>query len=726
MDIVGLLLDVGPSMGHENEDGSSDLDKAKNILSLFVQRKIFSQSDDRLCLFSYGSDATANELATDTDYQHISMEMDLRPADWELCRHIQGELEATNHRADFLDALIVVSTYLMNQLNSITDKKLKKKMDNGRRIIMILSNMDNPVRSESQELKSIIQGLKENQIELHFVGLASSQDSTTDPDTSQPGTSKDVPDRPPDGNAKPKTANQSKSESIVQQIVNELDGCAYDFREALAAVSIFEGKKKNSMAWNPDLVIGSSVRIPISGFKWVTREALPSFKKCSVRNPNEEIKREYDTFLPDDTSTEVDKEDIIKGYRYGTDLVPFTADDMANMKYKCDVREFSVIGFTSSSNIKRHYFAGKDTMLVLGRKNNQEAAVAVSALTQALQNTDSVAVVRKVYSANSSPTIGALMPVTDGVQGLCFVELPFTEDMRELEFPSLYTEENADAAEKGPTKEQLKAVDELIDAMDMSAIPDDIANPTLQRLFQVLAAKAADETCSLPELSSAISNAVNNTAYSSRWSDREQENFTQLYKLEKNEKLTKGGENNLYKDSNVTDSAHNPADKGDGEATNLTSLRSLDEDIPTEVRSIAPVQDFKMMLKQPKLVVSAFKSMAERILQLVQDSIGETLYNKALECLQTFRAEAVAEDDEEILKIVNDFLLSMKALLVTKGPADFWLLLIKESITLIDSNEASNSSITSLEKDKFLEDKGGDKVEQEPVPMDDDDLLDMM
>lgn len=48
---------------------------------------------------------------------------------------------------------------------------------------------------------------------------------------------------------------------------------------------------------------------------------------------------------------------------------------------------------------------------------------------------------------------------------------------------------------------------------------------------------------------------------------------------------------------------------------------------------------------------------------------------------------------------------------------------IAESITLIDSNEASNSSITSAEKDKFLEDKSGDKVEQEPVPMDDDDLV---
>ena len=62
--------------------------------------QIFSQSDDKVCLFSYGSNGTANELAADDEYQHISMERDLRPADWQLCNHVQTQLEATNHQAD--------------------------------------------------------------------------------------------------------------------------------------------------------------------------------------------------------------------------------------------------------------------------------------------------------------------------------------------------------------------------------------------------------------------------------------------------------------------------------------------------------------------------------------------------------------------------------------------------------------------------------------------------
>lgn len=61
---------------------------------------------------------------------------------------------------------------------------------------------------------------------------------------------------------------------------------------------------------------------------------------------------------------------LLPGYRYGTDLVPFTEDDMANMKYKCDSKEFSVIGFTKSSNVKRHYYCGKDTMVVRAQKQD--------------------------------------------------------------------------------------------------------------------------------------------------------------------------------------------------------------------------------------------------------------------------------------------------------------------------------------------------------------------
>lgn len=46
-----------------------------------------------------------------------------------------------------------------------------------------------------------------------------------------PSTSSGIHQRPSNnGQSKPKTQNQLKYESIAQQIISEIDGCAYDFR----------------------------------------------------------------------------------------------------------------------------------------------------------------------------------------------------------------------------------------------------------------------------------------------------------------------------------------------------------------------------------------------------------------------------------------------------------------------------------------------------------------
>lgn len=55
-----------------------------------------------------------------------------------------------------------------------------------------------------------------------------------------------------------------------------------------------------------------------------------------------------------------------------------------------------------------------------------------------------------------------------------YVDLPYIEDMREIEFPSLPVDdsETEKTTENRPTQEQLDAVDYLIDCMDMSAQPE--------------------------------------------------------------------------------------------------------------------------------------------------------------------------------------------------------------------------------------------------------------
>lgn len=45
--MVGLLLDVGSSMAYHDGDGMSHLDKAKDIISMFLQRKVRAKLENQ-------------------------------------------------------------------------------------------------------------------------------------------------------------------------------------------------------------------------------------------------------------------------------------------------------------------------------------------------------------------------------------------------------------------------------------------------------------------------------------------------------------------------------------------------------------------------------------------------------------------------------------------------------------------------------------------------------
>ena len=68
---------------------------------------------------------------------------------------------------------------------------------------------------------------------ITFFDSSSGPTGLPDPDRmddgEQPGTSAGRPDDQ-NGNAKPKTQAQIKSETLAQNIVNEVDGCAYNFQ----------------------------------------------------------------------------------------------------------------------------------------------------------------------------------------------------------------------------------------------------------------------------------------------------------------------------------------------------------------------------------------------------------------------------------------------------------------------------------------------------------------
>ena len=133
------------------------------------------------------------------------------------------------------------------------------------------------------------------------------------------------------------------------------------------------------------------------------------------------------------------------------------------------------------------FLIGDGCMLFQPPPDDEPSARALSALAHALMELNQVAIVRKVYRANSTPRLGALIPEEktdeDGnkYMSLVFIELPYMEDRRDYQFASL--------ANENPDEGQLEAVDQLIDSMmmdDEDLEPENVLNPYNQHLYRLI------------------------------------------------------------------------------------------------------------------------------------------------------------------------------------------------------------------------------------------------
>ncbi|KAG8125231.1 hypothetical protein E2320_020543 [Naja naja] len=264
----------------------------------------------------------------------------------------------------------------------------------------------------------------------------------------------------------------------------------YTFRDSLERLSMFKKVERRPMPWLCQLTIGSNLSIRIFTEEKVKKSWIVVDAKTHKK---EDIQKETVYCLNDDDETEVPKEDVIQGFRYGSDIIPFSKVDEEQMKYKTDGKCFAVLGFCRSSLVQTYRYMGNQVLKVFAAKDDEAAAVALSALINALSELDMVAIVRYVYDRRSYPQVGAAFPlIKDEYECLVYVQLPYMEDLRHYMFSSLKNNKKC-----APTEEQLSAVDSLIDSMSLVCEGDtegtvvDIfktnkfPNPLFQRLYQM-------------------------------------------------------------------------------------------------------------------------------------------------------------------------------------------------------------------------------------------------
>uniref|UniRef100_A0A1A8J444 X-ray repair cross-complementing protein 5 n=2 Tax=Nothobranchius kuhntae TaxID=321403 RepID=A0A1A8J444_NOTKU len=716
-----LCMDVGFSMSNSAPGEESAFELAKKVIQKFVQRQVFAETKDEVALVLFGTDSTKNPLCQDGQYENITVHRPLVVPDFELLMEIEHQIQPENQQADWLDALVVC----MDLLRTHTQGKKYDRCN-----IVVLTDLN--TQASSDNLDVIVENLKQAGTTLQFFlpfSVAADEEGQGGEDRRDPGEA--VP-------GKSLSREQKNSLEMVKHIMLSLDEeegleQVYTFRNAIEQLCMFKRIERKPMAWPCQLTIGSSLSIRIVGYKAVTEERL---KKMWVTvdaqsSKKDDVKRETVYCLDDDNETEVMKEDIIQGFRYGSDIVPFSKVDQDQMKYKHDGKCFAVLGFTKQNSVPRHHFMGNQVVKIFAARDDEHAGVALSALIRALDELKMAAIVRYAYDRRSNPQVGAAFPcIKPSYECLMYVQLPFMEDLRHFLFPSL--ENNRKIT---PSETQLSAVDSLIDSMMLVERdenqeerdllkPHHLPNPAFQRHFQCLHHRAVNPDSPLPPMEPWLEAALDRPGVIKERCQAQLEEMKKLFPLtdvEKKKKL-KTSAQIFDKDSEEPD-AKKAKNEEEEEEYNLADIS---EGSVTSVGSVDPARDFRALIRLKTL---PFGEVCQQLTHRIEQLLGNKnthYYMKSITCIQAFREQSVKLGNADFF---NSYLQSLKRSIPSRGLEVIWDLLVQDAVTLISKDEVDGSTISKNEANQFLmaEEK---KEEAAAAPAEDtgdvDDLLDMM
>ncbi|XP_077560327.1 X-ray repair cross-complementing protein 5 Ku80 [Haemaphysalis longicornis] len=703
---IAIILDVGPHMNQASSDGGpTDLEEAKTCAELMIQRRIFSESKDEVAVVICGSQRTNNSLSSDDEYQHIDVLCGLQPVSFDMLDKL-SQVKSTQHACDFVDAVVVA-------LDVLVDKTKNLKFASRR--VVLLSKLGGTFNDSQQNV--IAEGMKNSDLSLTIVCPFDVQNT------------EDVAKLSP---------NQLKAAKYLRKILEAVTGESYTFSQAVPALTSYEKKRTRPTPWNANLEIGPDISIPISSYIKVLEVKTKPWKQFVAKRASVPVRSESVLYRNDEKETEVERDGTVPAYRYGSTLVPFTEENRAAMegmqKKEGSGRGLQVLGFTDEVNIKRHYYMGDKTSYIVARKGDQAAGAAVSALVQALKKCKMVAIVRYAFSDKSAPRMGFLSPrIKERYECLVFIQLPYMEDLRRFTFLPL--DANKDNV---PTELQLNLCDDLIAAMDLTAVdidgePEELfkssqtPNPYLQRFYQCIQHRAMHPKDPLPPVPQHIEDAIKTPKAVTEFADPVLEKMAKLFPLEEVAPVKAP----VSQDNGVLPSdgpKGPPANNSDEPApkrarTEDVSMASLVATATTKVGVVNPVEDFKKLLAGKDASYSEVcRQLEEVVLKLFKDAMGRAAHSKAVRCLRAYREAAVEKASPENF---NSFLKQLKSL-YCEDEGDVWSLLVKEAVLPVGKKECEQSTLQDDEVEQFYATEKPSADKEEQPARDEDDLLDMM
>ncbi|CAI8032323.1 X-ray repair cross-complementing protein 5 [Geodia barretti] len=457
-----------------------------------------------------------------------------------------------------------------------------------------------------------------------------------------------------------KTAQQLAGEAVLSRLVAEVDGASFSFQEASQVANfIRKTGKRQTTRFAGHLELGSSLKIACKIFTKVMHERPATWKKlsavseaarCQGQQAAVQIQRSY--YLNNENETQVEHDNIVKGYRYGKSLVPITDEDESQMKASSE-RCLSLLGFSPETCVSTHQTLGSSVQVVVPTPDDQNAGAAMSALIHALYETKNVGVARYIARKNAAPRLVALLPqIKASHECLLMLHLPFMEDIRQYTFPSL----SGPSGSATPSAEQLAAVDSLISSMDlMSADRDEdgercealkpklTMNPLTQRVFQCISQRALNPDSTLPDMDPGLHHVLEPGQALLSLCSSALAGIKEAFPLMRVEKKDNKGTAVWKESSDLDVEGQGPSVKKPRveEETDF-SMASLARGEVTEVGTLDPVADFcRIVTRNDYDFNHCCRQLQGTMMKLVKESFGDSQYRKAMDCLRCLRRECL-------------------------------------------------------------------------------------
>lgn len=246
-------------------------------------------------------------------------------------------------------------------------------------------------------------------------------------------------------------------------------------------------RTRQAAVFKGNITLGSALNIGVKAYIKVQAMPLARFSRLASA---ERSLSYVTTANPEqqDSQPFVEKEKLIKAFRYGKSLVPFHRVDLKAAALESK-KGMSILGFGKMSDLQPTLLLG-NTLMITADEDAPNADALLSAFVRAMWEKDSVAFARYVRANGQAPKLLVLAPKVrkGGREAFYACQLPFADDVRRFVFPRLPVR---------VTDKQRTAMCQFVQDMSKEEVKTG-NNPVQDRILNAIQLRALNPKSELP------------------------------------------------------------------------------------------------------------------------------------------------------------------------------------------------------------------------------------